>query len=199
LEWHHQTPFAGKNDWVFASNKLRGKRPISGCQFVKGYIRPRFVEHGLIDADYTGRAGLHAFRHSLATVLIVEEKVDPNSSSILRHTDAGLTMNIYTHAQDPAKRAALERFESRWVQLTQVKTGNTGKESQVRASGIEMAMEVKPLRMMVDLVGFEPTTSSMPWKWKTSKLLRAKAEKVGCAGQNRKNSQVLTPNLTPRI
>jgi len=27
-----------------------------------------------------------------------------------------LTMNIYTHAQDPAKRAARERFESRLVQ-----------------------------------------------------------------------------------
>ena len=117
-EWHRQTPYAGKGDWVFASNKLRGKRPISGCQFVKDYIRPpRFVEHGLIDADYAGRAGLHAFRHSLATVLIVEEKVDPKTAQgILRHTNAGLTMNIYTHAQDPAKRAALERFESRLVQ-----------------------------------------------------------------------------------
>ncbi len=110
-EWHRQTPYAGKSDWVFASNKLRGARPISGSQFVKDYIRPRFVEHGLIDAEYTGRAGLHAFRHSLATVLIVEEKVDPKTAQgILRHTDAGLTMNIYTHAQDPAKRAALERF-----------------------------------------------------------------------------------------
>jgi integrase len=116
-EWQRQTPYAGKNDWVFASNKLRGKRPISGSQFVKDYIRPRFVEHGLIDGDYRGRAGLHAFRHSLATVLIVEEKVDPKTAqSILRHTDAGLTMNIYTHAQDPAKRAALERFESRLKQ-----------------------------------------------------------------------------------
>jgi integrase len=116
-EWHRQTPYAKKTDWVFASNKLRGKRPISGCQFVKDHIRPRFVEHGLIDADYTGRAGLHAFRHSLATVLIVEEKVDPKTAqSILRHTDAGVTMNIYTHAQDPAKRAALERFEARLVQ-----------------------------------------------------------------------------------
>jgi len=116
-EWHRQTPYAGKSDWVFASNKLRGKRPISGCQFVKDYIRPRFVDHGLIDADYAGRAGLHAFRHSLATVLIVEEKVDPKTAQgILRHTDAGLTMNIYTHAQDPAKRAARERFESRLVQ-----------------------------------------------------------------------------------
>jgi len=65
-EWHRQTPYAGKGDWVFASNKLRGKRPISGCQFVKDYIRPpRFVEHGLIDADYAGRAGLHAFRQTI--------------------------------------------------------------------------------------------------------------------------------------
>lgn len=116
VEWHRQTPYAGKGDWVFASNKLRGARPISGSHFVKDYIRPRFVEHGLIDADYTGRAGLYAFRHSLATVLIVEENVDPKTAqSILRHTDAGLTMNIYTHAQDPAKRAALEKFESRLV------------------------------------------------------------------------------------
>jgi integrase len=79
-EWHRQTPYAKQTDWVFASNKLRGKRPISGCQFTKDYIRPRFVEHGLIDADYAGRAGLHAFRHSLATVLIVEEKVDPKTA-----------------------------------------------------------------------------------------------------------------------
>jgi integrase len=116
-EWHRQTPYAGTTHWVFASSKLRGKRPISGSQFVKDYIRPRFVEHGLIDADYTGRAGMHCFRHSLATVLIVEEKVDPKTAQgILRHTDAALTMNIYTHAQDPAKRAALEKFEQRLVQ-----------------------------------------------------------------------------------
>lgn len=71
----------------------------------------------MIDADYTGRAGMHCFRHSLATVLIVEEKVDPKTAQgILRHTDAALTMNIYTHAQDPAKRAALEKFEQRLVQ-----------------------------------------------------------------------------------
>ena len=47
---------------------------------------------------------------------IVEENVDPKTAQgLLRHTDAGLTMNIYTHAQDPAKRAALEKFESRLV------------------------------------------------------------------------------------
>jgi len=57
-EWHRETPYAAANDWVFASAKLRGARPISGSQFVKDYIRPRFLEHCLIDAEYKGRAGL---------------------------------------------------------------------------------------------------------------------------------------------
>jgi integrase len=64
-EWHRETLYAAATDWVFPSLKLRGKRPISGSQFVKDHIRPRFVEYGLIDANYKGRAGLHAFRHYL--------------------------------------------------------------------------------------------------------------------------------------
>jgi len=116
-EWHRETPYAGTTDWVFPSFKLKGKRPISGSQFVKDYIRPRFIKYGLIDAEYKGRAGLHAFRHSLATVLITEEHVDPKTAQgILRHASSDITMDIYTHAQDEAKRKALERYESRLVQ-----------------------------------------------------------------------------------
>jgi len=63
--WHRETPYAAAIDWVFPSLKLRGKKPISGSQFVKDYIRPRFIKYGLIDATYKGRAGLHAFRHYL--------------------------------------------------------------------------------------------------------------------------------------
>ena len=64
-----------------------------------------------------GRAGLHAFRHSLATVLITEEQVDPKTAQgILRHANSDITMQIYTHAQDEAKRKALEKFEARLVQ-----------------------------------------------------------------------------------
>jgi integrase len=70
-----------------------------------------------IDAAYKGRAGLHAFRHSLATVLITEEQVDPKTAQgILRHASSDITMDIYTHAQDDAKRKALEKFEARLVQ-----------------------------------------------------------------------------------
>lgn len=64
-----------------------------------------------------GRAGLHAFRHSLATVLITEENIDPKTAQgILRHASSDIRMDIYTHAHDEAKRKALARYESRLVQ-----------------------------------------------------------------------------------
>jgi integrase len=63
LQWRRETPYAAAEDWVFPSFKLKGAKPISGSQFVKDSIRPRFIQYGLIDAAYRGRAGLHAFRH----------------------------------------------------------------------------------------------------------------------------------------
>ena len=95
-EWHRETPYAGATDWVFPSFKLKGKRPISGSPFVKDYIRPRFINYGLIDAEYKGRAGLHAFRHSLATVLITEGTCGPENGSrdsaprVVRHHNGHL-------------------------------------------------------------------------------------------------------------
>ena len=54
---------------------------------------------------------------SAGPVLITEEKVDPKTAQgILRHATSSITMDIYTHAQNAAKRAALERYESRLVQ-----------------------------------------------------------------------------------
>ena len=38
------------------------------------------------------------------------------AQSIPRHAKPDITLDIYTHAQEAAKRAALERFESRLVQ-----------------------------------------------------------------------------------
>lgn len=95
---------------------------------MKDYIRPRFIKYGLIDAGYRGRAGLHAFRHSLASILITQENVDAKTvQEMLRHTNPGFTMGIYTHSQDDAKRKAVARYESRWAAESQITSG----ESQV--------------------------------------------------------------------
>jgi hypothetical protein len=47
---------------------------------------------------------------------------------------------------------------------------------------------------MVDLVGIEPTTSSMPWKLRTCRPLILKGFMTGGMGQNRVNRRNLLPN-----
>jgi len=50
-------------------------------------------------------------------VLITEEQVDPKTAQgIQRHASSDIAMDIYTHAQDEAKRKALERYECGLVQ-----------------------------------------------------------------------------------
>src|SRR5205807_8616370 len=46
---------------------------------------------------------------------------------------------------------------------------------------------------MVDLVGIEPTTSSMPWNWQIPKLLTAKAASPAQVAKNRPFRRYLTP------
>ena len=55
------------------------QKPSSGSQFVKDYVRPFLVKHGVISNDYHGRCGLHVFRHSLTSVMIGEKLADPKT------------------------------------------------------------------------------------------------------------------------
>ena len=49
--------------------------------------------------------------------------------------------------------------------------------------------EISEGENMVDLVGIEPTTSSMPWNCRKCKLLTGKGQKIVLPGKNRKNSR----------
>lgn len=51
----------------------------------------------------------HAFRHTFASTLI-EQKIDPKTvSSILGHSDVSITLNLYVHPSDDAKKNAVTR------------------------------------------------------------------------------------------
>ena len=49
---------------------------------------------------------------------------------------------------------------------------------------------------MVDLVGIEPTTSSMPWKYHGGLLLTAKGLRTGIVGKNGKTGAICYQNAT---
>lgn len=114
MEWKQQSAYSKPTDLVFPSLKLSGKKPRSGSQFVKDYVRPFLVKHGVISKGYRGRCGLHVFRHSLTTVMIGEKLADPKTvQSLLRHASSKVTMDVYAHALDDVKLAAQERWVER--------------------------------------------------------------------------------------
>jgi site-specific recombinase XerD len=65
IEWHSESLFSQDQDFLFASIRLNGRKPLSPDTMLKKIIRPATTRAGI-----TGKIiGWHSFRHSLATNL----------------------------------------------------------------------------------------------------------------------------------
>lgn len=87
-----------------------------GFLFVTRNQRPpssnKVVEYGLwpvLDALKIPRAGMHAFRHCHASLLIDTGANPKVAQQQMRHADARITLEAYTHVIDDAQREAVER------------------------------------------------------------------------------------------
>ena len=69
-EWQKQTPYGRPMDWVFASTRLKGKRPRVANMLVEDYLRPTAVKAGVLKEGEKVRFGFHNLRHSLASFLV---------------------------------------------------------------------------------------------------------------------------------
>jgi integrase len=116
--WHRETPYAQPQDFVFFSEKLRGKKPRTGNMVSQDYLRPAALKAGVLTVAENGtyfdrkgrevrRFGFHNLRHSLSTWLI-EQGEDPKVvQGILRHAAVGLTLDRYTQVV-PRKTVAAQ-------------------------------------------------------------------------------------------
>ena len=100
-DWRKVAPFPSPDDWVFASKRAKGKRPIWGQSIMRKQIHPA-VEKLAINK----RIGWHTFRHSYSTLLRHLGTDIKVQQDLLRHSSARLTLDTYTQAVTPAKRAA---------------------------------------------------------------------------------------------
>ena len=100
-EWRKETRFPSADDWVFASKRAKGKRPIWGQSIMRKQIHPAIEKLGI-----TKRIGWHTFRHSYSTLLRELGTDIKVQQDLLRHSSARLTLNTYTQAVTPAKREA---------------------------------------------------------------------------------------------
>jgi integrase len=104
--WRKETLYARDEDWIFASDRLKGRKPRTGGILAQDYLRPAAIKLGILPPDYHGRFGFHNLRHSLGTFL-ASKNVDMKSvQGLLRHSKAQTTFNLYIHEVDENKRAA---------------------------------------------------------------------------------------------
>jgi len=101
LHWKRGAPYTQPNDWVFASKRYRGRRPIWGQAILRKYIRPVAQRLG-IERQF----GWHTFRHTYSTLLRSVGTKFKVMQELLRHSTLRSTLDVYTQTVTPAKRAA---------------------------------------------------------------------------------------------
>jgi integrase len=106
-DWHHETPYAKPDDWIFPSTKLKGKTPLSASIMTADKIRPVALKVG-IRLEPGQRFGFHNFRHSLATFLVSRGKDVKTIQGLLRHAKVTTTLDLYSQSIDAAKLEAQE-------------------------------------------------------------------------------------------
>jgi integrase len=83
-----------------------GTRPRSRRNVVKVGLHPVLRKLGIPTAN----AGLHAFRHGLATALVEASAPISVLQTQMRHADVATTLRIYTHVIQQSQRDAMEEI-----------------------------------------------------------------------------------------
>jgi len=117
--WKEQTVYSKPEDWVFASDRMKGKQPRAANSLVSDYLRPAAAKAGVLSSTKNEqgelvetdprRFGFHNLRHSLASFL-VRTKTDPKTvQTLLRHSDVKTTLQLYAHSVSEDRMAAQEQ------------------------------------------------------------------------------------------
>jgi integrase len=103
LRWRRQSDFASDDDYVFASETMKGKLPYWPDNLMKRHIRPVAKANG-IDKNI----GWHTFRHSFGTLLKANGEDVKTVQELLRHANSRITFehepNVMLHDRDSVDR-----------------------------------------------------------------------------------------------
>ena len=101
IEWRRVCRYNNSDDWVFASQRHRGRTPFWGQAILRRYIRPVAQRAGI-----QKRFGWHTFRRTYSTLLRSVGTEFKVMQELLRHSTLRSTLDVYTQALAPAKHAA---------------------------------------------------------------------------------------------
>ena len=101
LAWRRQTSYRKREDWVFASPHSQGKLPYWAQAIMRYHVGPAAQK-----VQLQKRVGWHTFRHTYSTMLKLVGADIKVMQELLRHSSVRCTLDTYTQAIMPAKRAA---------------------------------------------------------------------------------------------
>ena len=106
--WRSQSPYHRENDFVFASDKLNGKKPRTGQMVNRCYLKPAAIDAGIIRPGE--RFGFHSLRHSLSTWVNLVFKDVKVAQTLLRHGKPDITAGTYFHSVPGENLKAQEQY-----------------------------------------------------------------------------------------
>jgi integrase len=106
LAWYAVTPYKNPSDYVWATDAnragaKRGNQPVWLSTVMRDYIQPAARKVGIIK-----KMSWHTFRHTFSTLLKGNGEDVKVVQELLRHSTAKMTLDTYTQALSPQKRAA---------------------------------------------------------------------------------------------
>jgi hypothetical protein len=158
LEWRAKSPYSTDLDFLFPSVRFKGNTPLSPDSILEKSVRPALARIGVVGKHI----GWHSFRHSLATNLRslgVDIKV---AQELMRHSSCRTTLDIYTRAVDQQKRDASLRVVELMLPLDLKKFQHPSAPSGEPPKKWRCRNPMSRKEFLVDLIGIEPMTSSMP-------------------------------------
>lgn len=103
LEWRSHSLYNRPEDFVFASEKLKGRKPLDLAAVLKKKIQPAFKSIGICGV------GWHTFRHTVGTMLAEMGEHQLTIRDYLRHSNLHVT-NKYLQATSKTKRLAHDKL-----------------------------------------------------------------------------------------
>jgi integrase len=112
LTWYDITPYRSPSDFVWATGAnragpKRGKQPVWLSTVMRDQIQPAARKLGI-----TKKISWHTFRHTFSSVLKANGEDVKVVQELLRHSTARMTLDTYTQALSPHKRAAQSKVVS---------------------------------------------------------------------------------------
>jgi integrase len=107
LAWYEVTPYKKPSDYVWATDAncagaKRGKQPVWLSTVMRDYIQPAARKVGINNK----KMSWHTFRHTFSSILKSNGEDVKVVQELLRHSTSRMTLDTYTQALSPHKRAA---------------------------------------------------------------------------------------------